>query len=678
MIRIWLAYIDALDTPFDPELHCDPANAGFTMVFTQDEGGVAQVTIERKQLGWAIMHPDAPRFALISESATGDPADAVVIARGRITGIPDDLFEPTQTFDIICGPENLYDVGSDAEDTVDGPLLTWAKANLAEGPETCFLLEDADRDDPASYVLGRSQTYHFDPATHEISVSEFSDGPLVNMSRSHIHDEEKGIKPTMEWTELPVAQVRITAKAPWTQVARGVCDVAPAINTAGASPYIYTCSPDFTTSTTRELPNGLMDFELGAGWEIADSMLLMKEGLSASFFSGREGTLTLDVYAPPNPNFQVQRVHKEIAALKQWRFQLLTLWMRYDLQQQREETVTAVVTMPIQALPGVEKELDAGEVSTVDLIADPDAVPYEPGEWDEGTRTEFGGRIYQCNEDHDSHSFYQLKPGQVIWNGYELAFHPYWDLVSTNAPLEASASEFFTTPIGREVMAHLVLRGRRRLLDRARALRITLTYPWRLARAITLKDMVRVQVPWPDGTTRAIKGKVVRIEKNWAGVNGAMINVTIAVSLGTGTNGATAAGIQPTYGNPDNYMSAMYLRELGDEDDPQETFGVAGDTEYIVDADRTPRPVHVPSLASPHYAVTKVIRRNEANEQVALAIQRANAVLDPTIAVQKKPTRIGTRMRNLAAEGVMQRDIYIAAEVLASPRGIDLVNGAEP
>lgn len=672
MMRLWLAYVDDLYVAFDPELHCTPETSGYGMSYVQEAGGVCAVSIRRRQVGWAIMHPDAPRCAILSESPTGDPADAYVVARGRIVGVPGNLFDSTQTIEIACAPENLMDVADEREGTVDGPLIAFAKS-LPEDVGA-FLASDADASDPATYISGLSADYYIDPATHEISVNDFIDGPLIDMGRSHIHDEK--IRPTTEWADMPIPEVRHTIRVGWTQSAQGSVNIAERIHAAGASRKIYTCSPDFLVETMKELP-GRMSIEAGNGWETGISGILCREGSTNQFFTGRRGLVHYSVFAPGQPNYEAYREHKELAALKRWRLDILSLFMNYDFSQEREEEITVVTSMPLQTIPGVQGIQDEGEITTVDLLDDPTAEPYEPGAWAEGDRVEFGGMIWECLEDHTSLAFNQRRPGQLLFDGQTINAHPYWKRVTSAAPIEASANGFATTDLGRKLIAHVVARGRRLLLDRCRALRITLTYPWAIARAITLKNRLRIETPWHDGSTRAIVGKVVRLEKSWSGDSGPLITVTIAVPLGTGANDTTELGLASGYGKATNYLRTRYLEPALDPEVP-EVYGAAGDTEFIVDAEDVPRTIDVHRLSDPFYSVVTCERRNEAAEQLAHAANRGMQGLDPRIAVQQRPTKLGVRMINLTAEGVLRRDVFVAAEVLTSPRGIDLVDGGEP
>jgi hypothetical protein len=64
--------------------------------------------------------------------------------------------------------------------------------------------------------------------------------------------------------------------------------------------------------------------------------------------------------------------------------------------------------------------------------------------------------------------------------------------------------------------------------------------------------------------------------------------------------------------------------------------------------------------------------KNPAGVQWGEAIAAAAAGRDPRLAVQKTPTKIDLKLRDLTSEELLTRHVYVAGQVLKSPKGIDL------
>lgn len=678
--KLFLAYVDALDTVFDPALHTDVEADGDSFDMTEADGAVATITIEREQSGWAIMAADHPRFVLVSESMSGDPVDAVLIARGRIVGLPGDLFGRTQTIEIQCAAEDLLDVANDDTGMVDGPLITYARANKSGGPETSFLLDDEKDDDPATYLLGRTESYYYDPATLEISTTDMVDGELINLSGEHDHDET--VVPAATMDQPPVSTVRMTLTASWTQAAQGVVDIASRF----PGP-ISSMTPDFVSSAEGDMP-GSFKLDSGDGWQMLSDqsrVLLYQPDLTVPFWSGRVSKQKFPLQDDHGGGY-VMQYYREFVTMGFRSYDFWRVPVSYSYSQARTETVTVIASIDAQTVPGVVKELDLGNVSTVDLLADSRAKQYEPNTtYEVGDIVQYGDRVYRCTEEHFSVSFavatYDLGDGTYVdWiNGGGLpatipifTLHPRWEEIPTDAALHSWDPKFFDTPAGEQIIAHLVCRARRQLIDRLRCLKITVTYPWEIARGVTLKHRVRIEAPlFPGGEVSAIIGKVVGIHRVW-NTKEQTTELTLAVCVGTGDVAEIDVSTEGPYFADADYLSdADYLIASAG-------LGVAGDTEYAVDADPCSQPVNVQLLPNPGYSVVDLSVQHQTAEQLSAALAAASAGRDPRDAVAALATSISVTMKDLSTVGTAERSFVVAAQVGTSPRGIDLVTGGEP
>lgn len=666
--RAFLAYVDNDAVPFDWHLHTNDDNSGFGWTLSQQEGEVATLTIEREQSGWAIMSLGQPRHVILSVSETGERFDAVPIARGRIIGVPNDLFGLTQRIEIECAPINLRDIGDVEAGTVDGPMIAYCRQHLAASPETCFLLDDADRNDPATYLRGRSAVLHTDPVTHAVSISDLITGDtIVDLGDAHFHDMEERPTAMLLDGETPVSAVRCTLKVDWTQEAKGITDIASYF------PDLASMTPDLLENAGDELPSGLLADAVG--WTLGKSRVKTTDvhWMFGHFLSGRIMEVNYSGTHPESGPVTFVDHHREMVQLGCWGYRFETVQLEYSYSQARVEEVHIVVGMDIQDVPATTQELDLGEIGVGDVFNDPDSIPYAPGPYLAGDRVRLGGVVYECTEDHVSTSF-DMKPVgfQQIFLGPTppgYSWHPYWRWVPSKAPMRVSQSSFADTDAGRQVIAHLVARCRRQVLLRSRSLVISARYLWEDAKEVTMRDSVRMSVPWYDGTPRTIIGKVVALEKSWDGEIGAVIAVTIAVPMGVGADGDTNADGLSGY-VADGYFDGSYTVPN------QATHGVAGDTEYLIESDEVPRPIVVEQLQYASYAVENLQIKNPAGVQWGEAVSAAAKGNDPRLAVQKKPTKIALKLRDLTAEELLSRHVYVAGQVLASPKGIDL-GGAE-
>ncbi|MBJ6986055.1 hypothetical protein [Devosia sp. MC521] len=213
---------------------------------------------------------------------------------------------------------------------------------------------------------------------------------------------------------------------------------------------------------------------------------------------------------------------------------------------------------------------------------------------------------------------------------------------------------------------------RKRAIERIRCVEFVLTYVlYETTTGITLKNRVRVEMPWHDGTTRAVVGKVIGTKKKWDAEEGGTMQITIGVSVGTGTAGSTPHGHRAPYGPTKNY-----LWDYVGVADPEPVYGVEGDTEYVIDADALRVPVDARQLSNAGYAVLgPVVKLNEAGDQIHAANGAGLSQRSPSKEIQRRPTYVRVQFRDLGSDVPFERQIFIAGEMLTTDMGIDLTGG---
>src|SRR5690606_29327668 len=107
-------------------------------------------------------------------------------------------------------------------------------------------------------------------------------------------------------------------------------------------------------------------------------------------------------------------------------------------------------------------------------------------------------------------------------------------------------------------------------------------------------------------------------------------------------------------------------------------YGVSGDTAWTWQADPVRRPVDPKRLHQPGYSVLDVRKENPADVQVQKAFSAVIQGLSPHETIKKAPTRVSVKMQQLVTEENLEREYDVAAELLRSPRGVDLTTGGEP
>lgn len=674
-MQFWLAYVDAIDEPFDPAIHCGINLSAFAFELVHNEGEIATITVTREQSSWGVVAPGMKRHVILSESPTGDPADAFVIARGRITGLPTDLWGPTQDITIECSEWDLFMVRDRGGTLHDGRLMRYCREHLQGTPETCWVLDDNDPDVPSSYLSGRAENFFFDPATFAVSTSHLVDGArLVNLSDYAFHDDEV---PAVSITEWPTARYRMQLRAEWTQQARGYCDIAWRMGS------ITTLSPDFLEHQAGELPQGLTDIRLGTGWTLESSdVACIDLSPTMALNDGRAGNIYYQGMSSGGDIIDHVQLHRVTVRYEQWRFRFRQVLMRFEYEQQRIESIDLSLDVPMQGVPTIQLEDDLGEVGTVDLTNETydgtthPTAPWEPRFYAKGERVTHSVYSYECLADHESTTFYQKPEGYPVWPTGHVpegwTWHPYWKKVPSLAPIEMHVADFSGATVGQDVVAHCMLRLRKRAIERLRCIEAEMTYLLdELTTDITTRDSVRVELPWFDGTTRAVIGKVIGTKKRWDAEEGGTMVLRLGVSVGTGAEASTLATHRTPYGPNENYMWG-YVGSAGDP-----VFGVAGDTEYVVDADEVRAPVDVRQLTNAGYSVTKVDWINDASAQYRKAVEAGSHRRRPSKAIQRHPTRVRVQMRDLDTTIPFERWVFVAGEMLTTPRGIDLTGGDE-
>lgn len=623
---IWCALVSDLYAPFNPAIHCTDAAEILSLSIEHTESEAATIEVERSQRGWLDLIYDGPRNLLVSESESGLPADAVVIARGRINKLPSQVMGETQTLSAICAPSDLKD-----------RLLTFAKANLTEG--TDFRFSDEDPEDPASYLSTRSAVFYVDPATHDISISD----DLVGQA-THVLDDialigDEGPEESDGIYGEPVATLRAKLTLGWTETRAGTIDIAAQIGnvtsldpdvagriatsivSAGSEGWsVLPAGVDITTtSDVQGAATGGTD--LGSVYKVTRKDQVESEQVVRDI-----GQNILATIRTRTPSFVEDGFRSGRALFRIFHNRVRRFLVGYAYEQDRTETLFAALTVPVRPQIVFADESEVIEFSIDDLFGDPDAAEYRSGrEYETGDEVYYNGSYWRAKEDHYSEFFEERRPdGTSYWAPYtpDTGFSP------------NGLTRVLDADRGRDIVDHVFRRlwteGRRR----ARFRHFSVPVYWDDTRDISLLDSVSLRVPTTPlnpGLFHRITGKVTRISRTWD------------------PDGEQLAVVE--FG-----ISALFDMQAADPDAENVSWGVVGD------------PVEPP----PRFAVRSVEVENQANLQLSKVVEVASSgggrtAEDVSVVY---PTRVRIRMHPIAARPTLQREVDATAFYTRADGGI--------
>ena len=213
----YFAWIDPGETTFLPE-HLRWDEQVFSFTLQQSEGDPASLTLvvrrPMNEAGTAIglLGPGRKIWAWFAFDCGPD----LVMFRGRLVGVPTSIFEEKVTLEFVARPIDLV--------TQKAALADSLRVLPGYDP---VVLDPARRTDPEVVLEGYSKVWHYDRATHVLSVSDEIDGEdgLVEFDGASeagkvLYD---GLGLTL--TSGPLTRVDVNAEFTWTQQGQGNVDL---------------------------------------------------------------------------------------------------------------------------------------------------------------------------------------------------------------------------------------------------------------------------------------------------------------------------------------------------------------------------------------------------------------------------------------------------------------------
>jgi hypothetical protein len=611
--KFYFAWINEGDA-FDADTHSREDELVYSFDLSQSEGDFAQLQVVLKNPRIGLLAPGRKQWCYFSfDDGTG----VVPWFKGRLVGIPSNVFDTLVTLNFIAKPTNF-----EAQ-----------KADLAESLKVLpyydpiFISPDS-WGDPDTVLEAYSVLWHIDPVTHVVTVSDIvvpEDGVIVVDDSNHFYDSM-----SVTLNQTPLRAVSMIATIPWTQSDQNgnVVDLAPRIKQAFGT--------DYNGVITSFTMPGLVDDwpkqgdKFSNGWEVSAGSQLVDVSFSKpivpipDIFSWQGTIPRLAEGSFIYPLKVTGEYHSGEKAGYNFQFELVVVQKGW-----------AVPALNVS----YSAEREFAQVVTFTLRTDTQAVITDPGDEESTTIT------LNANKVSDPSEFGDVPIGDI------------------------RARDYIHSPRGMLSVEHLLLVARAHLCARSRAVETSYVQGLKQgapARSLR-KGVVLHDHRLPGGQAL---GKIVRYHYSLSGDDGeALAEISLASCVGYGGTYSASAG-EPTWVD-DGWVDPgwqEYKNEvvLTDTADIQWTISPAAFFDDGLDFIR--------GLNS-HNAVKSIAVTHSAGEQeAALTAASDGPNTDQSkisSVLQAIPTQVAIQMVPMEG-GPFQQEVVISVSDLILPQQIDL------
>jgi hypothetical protein len=353
------AWATAFETTFGPEHQVEDEEV-FSFRVEHAEGEFASLSIEIRNPRIGLLASARKTWAWLSWN---NGAEVVPLFFGRLIGVPGNLHQEIVTLQFTGRPAD-YNAQKEA-------LAETLKVAPCWDP---IWIDPDQRSDPDVVLEARSQLWHIDRVTHEVTISDVLVGEegIEEFVESDVFYDSVAVR----LNQPPLRTVSVDGQVHWTQGASGSLDVI-----AGSA---------FDTFTGDGL---IQDWpkagsNIGGGWEVASASATDVYGIGKIADDAYENAAQQEGFANKVENgrlvpqampsgwlwFETLRWSFFTADLREgvlvplWRI-ATTLRLRYATERQRSERVRFTLSadvQPIVTLPG-EDEVQALILSSTDV-----------------------------------------------------------------------------------------------------------------------------------------------------------------------------------------------------------------------------------------------------------------------------------------------------------------------
>lgn len=477
---IFFAWTDP-DVDFDPDVHAVYDERIYNITIEQAEGGFASLKIEVRNPRVGLLAPGRKRWCWLSwEGSTGGPQP---IFRGRVVGLPADVINETVILEFVAQPDDYADQQAALAETLKVPPY-WDEVWISGDPN-----------DPNTVLEARTQLYHVDRVSLEVSVSDNIDGEDGTEEFTTSDDFYETM--SVSYGSAPLTQINVTASANYDQVASGDVDFSPMIasHAGGTGNMIPTMT---AAGLVDDWP--LPGASIGGGWIVGAGTFAAISAHPTLFVQKQYVTpnvIDMSVTDPVSIGTPGGVVNLPFIGLFKPSTQVLA------------GSTTWVVDFPINTVNiGFVGHYDAdrkrSEIVEFRLLADVQQIVSNTG----------GSDIESLD--------LTTQDGAIAAAGFDV-----------------SSPSFFKTDRGQLAFQYLVALARAHVLDRARCVDVTFDTTWERGLAITCrKNGALFDDRLPGG---AVIGKVKGYKLSYS-VDNVGAEITIGCTVGHGGSTTAAAG----------------------------------------------------------------------------------------------------------------------------------------
>jgi hypothetical protein len=487
--QIFFAWINETDT-FDASVHDRMDEWVFSFRQSQQEGDFAgfSATIRNPRIG--LLNPSRKRWAYLS---IFDGSVVRAICKGRLIGVPTNLFDTLVQLDFTARPSNFVAQKTTLANTMK-VLPYW---------DPIFVSPDS-WDDPDVVLEAYSKLWHIHPVTHVVTASDVligENGVEEVQENQHFYDNM-----SVTLNSTPLRSVQMIATIPWSQSDAGGLDLT------GKVRELFLPDPIPTSFTMSGL---ISDWpqqgdKFGSGWDVVSGSMTDVSGAQPQvkvpvIFTWQNTTPSLAEGSIFFPVYTIGQVVSGVGdASVDFQYEIIIASLGY-----------AVPELTVEYAANRE----FGQVVTFTLQTDQQDIVTLPGE--------------------DESMVITLSANKVS--------DPSDGVVDMAIPIgDVRRRDYVHTPRGMHSVEHLLLLARANLITRSRAVETQITMP--MLDALRLCDLTKNGLfhdhRLPGGQAA---GKIIGYEMTLDGDQGeATTTITIASAVGKGGTYSATAG-DPTW-----------------------------------------------------------------------------------------------------------------------------------
>lgn len=244
--NIYFAWVDDGEE-FDEDVHLREDEDVFDFKFDHSEGDFAglQLVIKNPRIG--LLNPGRKVWGILSYS---DGDVVTPIFRGRLIGVPTNIFDTLVTIDFTARPSDFEEQKAALADSMK--VLPYY--------DPIFISPDSWAD-PDVVLEAYSRLWHIDPVDHVVTASDILVPELAVeevTEDQHFYDEF-----SVTLNQTPLRAVSMVATIPWTQEALGGLDLSNAILSMFPEQVITSFTLQGLQSSWPKPGSGF-----GSGWQV--------------------------------------------------------------------------------------------------------------------------------------------------------------------------------------------------------------------------------------------------------------------------------------------------------------------------------------------------------------------------------------------------------------------------